>query len=254
MRRALLALAVSLGIGGLAGAASAAEEGGDLPHQDWSFQGLFGTYDRAAASRGFQVFNEVCAACHSLSLVHYRNLQDLGFTEDQVKAIAEQVQVTDGPDDEGEMFERPGRPSDPFKAPFANENQARAANGGAYPPDLSLITKARLGGPDYIYGILTGYQEPPADVTLQPGMSYNIHFPGHQIAMPQPLSDDQVTYEDGTPATIHQMSHDVVTFLNWAAEPELEVRKQTGVKVLLFLIVFTGMLYATKRKIWAKVH
>lgn len=256
MRRLLIALALSLGSASLgSGTALAASEGGALPHQEWSFDGLFGTYDRAAAQRGFQVYSEVCSACHSLSLVRYRNLQDIGFTEDQVKAIAESVEVTDGPDEEGEMFERPGRPSDPFKAPFANENQARAANGGALPPDLSLITKARAGGPDYTYGILTGYlEEPPADVVLQPGMYYNVHFPGHQIAMPPPLSDDLVTYEDGTPATVHQMAHDVVTFLNWAAEPELEQRKQTGVGVMLFLIVLTGMLYATKRKIWAKVH
>jgi ubiquinol-cytochrome c reductase cytochrome c1 subunit len=152
------------------------------------------------------------------------------------------------------MYERPGRPSDLFKSPFPNDNAAKAANGGALPPDLSLITKARLGGPDYTYGILTGYHEPPEGLEMQPGLTYNAVFPGHQIAMPPPLSDDAVEYADGTPATVEQMSHDVVTFLAWAAEPEMEARKRTGVKVLLFLIVFTGLLYATKRKIWAKVH
>lgn len=255
MRRLLVALALSLGTASLgSGTALAAAEGGALPHQEWSFEGLFGTYDRAAAQRGFQVYSEVCSACHSLSLVRYRNLQDIGFTEDQVKAIAESVEVTDGPDEEGEMFERPGRPSDPFKAPFANENQARAANGGALPPDLSLIVKARLGGPDYLYGILTGYHEPPAGVEVREGLYYNAAFPGHEIAMPPPLFEDAVEYPDGTPATIEQMAEDVTQFLAWAAEPNLETRHRTGVKVLLFLIVLTALAYAVKRKVWADVH
>lgn len=254
MRRALIALAAACGVVGLSGAPASAAGEVALEHQNWSFQGFFGTYDRAALQRGFQVYQEVCAACHSLDYVYYRNLEAIGFTEDEVKAIAAEAQITDGPDEDGEMFEREGRPSDPFRAPFANENQAKAANGGAAPPDLSLMVKARVGGPDYSYGILTGYHEPPAGFEMQPGLSYNAVFPGHQIAMPQPLSDDAVEYADGTPATVEQMSHDVVTFLAWAAEPEMEVRKRTGVKVLLFLIVFTGLLYATKRKIWAKVH
>lgn len=254
MRRALIALAASCAIAGLGAGTAAAAEGVALPHQEWSFDGFFGTYDRGAAQRGFQVYREVCTACHSMNLVRYRNLADLGFSEDEIKALAAEVEVTDGPDDSGEMFERPARPSDPFPAPFPNEKAARAANGGAYPPDLSLITKARVGGADYIYGLLTGYVEPPADVAVPDGMYYNAHFPGHQIAMPPPLSDDGVSYADGTPATVDQMAHDVTTFLSWAAEPELEVRKRTGVKVMLFLIVLTGLLYATKRKIWAKVH
>lgn len=254
MRRALIALAAACGIAGLAhGSASAAEEA-EIEHQDWSFQGFFGTYDRAALQRGFQVYNQVCAACHSLHFVYYRSLQEIGFTEDEVKAIAAEAEITDGPNDEGEMFDRPGRPSDPFRSPFPNDNAAKAANGGALPPDLSLINKARVGGADYVYGILTGYHEPPAGMEMQPGLNYNAVFPGHQIAMPAPLAEDAVEYADGTPATVEQMSHDVVTFLAWAAEPEMEARKRTGVKVLLFLFVFTGLLYATKRKIWARVH
>ena len=254
MRRALIALAAACGLAGLAhGSASAAEEA-EIEHQDWSFQGFFGTYDRAALQRGFQVYNQVCAACHSLHFVSYRSLQEIGFTEDEVKAIAAEAEITDGPNDEGEMFDRPGRPSDPFRSPFPNDNAAKAANGGALPPDLSLINKARVGGADYVYGILTGYHEPPAGMEMQPGLNYNAVFPGHQIAMPAPLAEDAVEYADGTPATVEQMSHDVVTFLAWAAEPEMEVRKRTGVKVLLFLFVFTGLLYATKRKIWARVH
>lgn len=254
MRRSLIALAVCGGLLGLGAGVASAAEGVALPHQEWSFKGIFGTYDRAAAQRGLQVYRQVCAGCHALSMVRYRNLEALGFSEDEVKAIAEEATVMDGPGDDGEMFERPGRPSDAFVSPFPNDNAAKAANGGALPPDLSVITKARVGGPDYVYAILTGYDEPPADVAMQPGLNYNHYFPGNQIAMPAPLSDDAVEYADGTPATVDQMAHDVVTFLSWTAEPELETRKQTGVKVLLFLIVFTGLLYATKRKIWAKVH
>jgi ubiquinol-cytochrome c reductase cytochrome c1 subunit len=254
MRRSLIALAVASGFLGFGAATASAAEGVALPHQEWSFQGLFGTYDRAAVRRGFQVYKEVCAGCHALSLVRYRNLEAIGFSEDEVKAIAAEATVMDGPGDDGEMFERPGRPSDAFVAPFPNDNAAKAANGGALPPELSLMTKARVGGPDYVHAILTGYHEPPADIEMQPGLNYNAYFPGHQIAMPAPLAEDAVEYADGTPATVEQMAHDVTTFLNWAAEPELETRKQTGVKVLLFLIVFTGLLYATKRRVWAKVH
>lgn len=254
MRRSLIAAAAACGLLGFGAPAASAAEGAAIEAQEWSFKGLFGTYDRSALQRGFQVYTQVCAACHSLDFVYYRNLEAIGFSEDEVKAIAAEVEVTDGPDEDGEMFDRPGRPSDTFKAPFRNVNEAMAANGGAYPPDLSLITKARIGGPDYIYAVLTGYHEPPADVEMQPGLSYNTAFPGYQIAMPPPLSDDAVEYADGTPATAEQMSHDVVTFLAWAAEPEMETRKRTGVKVLLFLIVFTGLLYATKRKIWARIH
>ena len=231
-----------------------AQEEEKLPSPGWSFEGPFGTFDPAARQRGFQVYKEVCSACHSMSLMHYRNLEDIGFSEAQVKAIAASVQVQDGPNDSGEMFERPGRPYDTFKPPFANDQAARAANNGALPPDLSLIIKAREGGPDYVYGILTGFGDAPAGMKMMDGMNYNKYFPGHQIAMPPPLTDDRVTYADGTKATIAQEAHDVVTFLSWAAEPKMEMRKRVGTKVLIFLLVLTGILYAAKRRIWAAVH
>ncbi|HEX7201089.1 MAG TPA: cytochrome c1 [Dongiaceae bacterium] len=253
MRRPVLAFLTAALIGAGAGAAARAEEIA-LPQKPWSFQGIFGTYDRAAVQRGFQVYKEICSACHSLNLVHYRDLQAIGFSEDQVKQIAASVQVTDGPNDAGEMFERPGKPSDPFKAPFPNDNAARAANNGALPPDLSLMAKARPGGADHIYGIMTGFVTAPAGVTVAEGMYYNEYFPGHQIAMPPPLSDGAVTYADGTKATIDQMAYDVSNFLAWTAEPKLEERHLIGVKSVLFLIVLTALLYGVKRKIWAAVH
>lgn len=251
MRKTILALAAAAAFVG--GAAQAAETSRP-PDQNWSFEGIFGTFDRASAQRGFQVFKESCNACHSLSRVRYRNLADLGFSEDEVRAIAAQYEVTDGPNDNGEMFQRPARPADPFKAPFPNPQAARAANNGALPPDLSLITKARAYGPDYLYALLTGYEEAPPDVKLLEGLQYNKWFPGHQIAMPPPLSEGAVTYADGTKATVEQMAHDVTTFLAWAAEPELEARKRLGIEVILYLIVLAGLLYAAKRKVWANVH
>jgi ubiquinol-cytochrome c reductase cytochrome c1 subunit len=257
MRRiAILAFATAalVASGFAVGTARAAEGEPELAHQSWSFSGLFGTFDQAAAQRGFQVYKDVCSACHSLSLVAYRNLSAIGISDDQIKAIAAQYNVQDGPNDEGEMFERPAKPSDKFVSPFPNDNAARAANNGALPPDLSLIVKARPGGADYIYGILTGFVEPPAGVKVADGMYYNAAFPGHQIAMPPPLSDGAVTYADGTEASVHQMAHDVVTFLAWTAEPELDQRKRMGVKTILFLIVLTGLAYAVKRKVWAEVH
>jgi len=225
-----------------------------LPRQQWSFDGVFGTYDRASAQRGFQVYKDVCSVCHPVKHLHFRDLTDIGYSEDEVKAIAAGYQVTDGPNDEGQMFQRPGRPSDPIPGPFPNDQAARAANNGALPPDQSLIVKARPGGPDYVYGILTGYKEAPSGFKLVPGMNYNEFFPGHQIAMPQPLADNAVTFADGTPATVPQMAHDVVTFLTWAAEPRLEDRHRTGFKVTLFLVVAAGVFYAAKRKIWAAIH
>ncbi|MCH7538895.1 MAG: cytochrome c1 [Proteobacteria bacterium] len=225
------------------------------PAREWTFQGIFGTFDRAAAQRGLQVYREGCAACHSLDLLYYRNLEALGYGEEEIQAIAAEHEVTDGPDEEGEMFERPARPSDRFVAPFPNPQAARAANNGALPPDLSLITKARAGGPDYLFALLTGYQEePPEGVEFVEGMYYNEYFPGRQIAMPPPLFDDAVEYADGTPATVEQMARDVVTFLSWAAEPEMEERKRLGIKVILFLVVLTGLFYAVKRKVWSDVH
>lgn len=222
--------------------------------QDWSFNGPFGTFDRAALQRGFQVYKEVCSACHGLRQVYYRNLSALGYNEDEIKALAATVEVQDGPNDEGQMFNRPGRPYDRFKSPFANDNAARAANNGALPPDLSVITKARPHGADYLYALLTGYAQPPADVKIPDGMQYNTAFAGQQIAMAAPLSEGSVTYADGTKATVAQMSKDVTTFLAWAAEPEMEERKRLGFKVMLFLLVLTGVLYAAKRRIWKDVH
>ena len=246
-----LAVALALGLGsGAAMAAGAAKP----PEQKWSFDGLFGTYDRAAAQRGFLVYNTVCAACHSLSLVAYRNLAGIGFKDDAIKAIAAAKEVPDGPNDQGEMFNRPGRPADRFASPFANDHAARAANNGALPPDLSLITKARKGGADYIHALLVGYKEPPAGMQMMEGMNYNTYFPGNQIAMLAPLTEGAVEYADGTRATPEQMARDVATFLTWAAEPEMEERKRMGVKVLLFLIVLTAMLYALKRQVWTAVH
>lgn len=223
--------------------------------RDWSFQGIFGTYDRGAQQRGLQIYKEICSACHSLRLVAYRNLDGIGLKEDQIKAIAAEFEVTDGPNEEGEMYTRPARPSDRFAAPFPNDNAARAANNGALPPDLSLMTKARKGGADYVYGLLTGYkEEPPAGFKMMDGLNYNLYFPGNQIAMAPPLADDVVEYADGTKATASQLAEDVTTFLAWAAEPELEERKRLGVKVMLFLIVLTAMLYALKRQVWKDQH
>jgi ubiquinol-cytochrome c reductase cytochrome c1 subunit len=251
-RKTLFAAAAVLGLG-LCVTARAADEPA-VAHQDWSFDGVFGSFDRGAAQRGFQVYHEICKNCHSLNLVAYRDLEDIGLTVDQVKAIAAQEKVTDGPNDQGEMFQRPGKPSDHFVPPFPNDEAARVANNGALPPDLSLIVKARKGGPDYVYAVLTGFKEPPAGMKMNAGMNYNEAFPGHQIAMPPPLSDDAVTYADGTKATVPQMAHDVVTFLAWTANPELEARHRIGVKVMIYLLVLTGLLFAVKRKVWADVH
>jgi len=252
MRNVILMAAVSL----LLGTTSAAQAAGDrvpAPKQSWSFQGLFGTFDRGAVKRGSQVFFEVCNACHSLDMVSYRNLVEIGLDEEAVKALASEYEVQDGPNDEGDMFMRPARLSDHVVAPYANEKAARFSNGGAFPPDLSVITKARVGGPDYIYGLLTGFTDAPEGFELAEGMSYNTYFPGHQIVMSPPLDDDMVEYDDGTPATLAQSSKDVVTFLAWTAEPELEERKSLGVKVLMYLILLTAMLYVLKRRIWNRI-
>ncbi|MCL6607425.1 MAG: cytochrome c1 [Geminicoccaceae bacterium] len=235
-------------------AAEAAGEAEPLLRESWPHQGIFGTYDRRALQRGFQVYKEVCAACHGTKYLAFRNLAALGFSEEEVKAIAAEYTVIDGPNDQGEMFERPARPSDRKPSPYPNEQAARAANNGAYPPDLSLIVKARAGGENYLYSLLVGYEEPPAGVTVPDGMYYNKYFPGHFIAMPPILQPDGVTYADGTRATVGQQARDVTQFLAWLAEPKLEERKSTGIKVMLFLIVLTGLLYAYKRRIWADVH
>jgi ubiquinol-cytochrome c reductase cytochrome c1 subunit len=253
LRNSFKALALAFG---LFAAAPVHAAGGDIviPDRKFSFDGVFGTYDRASAQRGFQVYKEVCAACHSLRLLSYRNLRELGLTEAQVAAIAAQVEIKDGPNDEGQMFERPGRPADRFRSPFANDAAARAANNGALPPDLSVMTKARAGGADYLFALLTGYVDPPAGVTVMDGMHYNKYFPGHQIAMGAPLNPDQVEFADGTSATVEQMAHDVSTFLQWAAEPELEQRRALGVKIIIFLTILAGLTYAVKRKVWADVE
>ncbi|GAA0608514.1 cytochrome c1 [Craurococcus roseus] len=253
LRAALLA--GGLALAGGAGPALAAGEALPPPDTNFSFDGLFGTFDRASAQRGFQVYKEVCSNCHSMRLLYYRNLRELGLSDAEVRAIAATVQVNDGPNDEGQMFERPGRPSDRFRSPFTNENAARAANNGAYPPDLSVITKAREHGADYIHALLTGYSDPPEDFHLMEGMNYNKYFAGRQIAMAPPIAGEgQVEYKDGTAATVEQMSKDVTTFLAWAAEPELEQRKQMGVRIILFLTILGGLVYAVKRKIWSDVH
>ncbi|WP_340151810.1 cytochrome c1 [uncultured Sneathiella sp.] len=252
-------LLTSLGIAALVslasfGSANAAGEAVELKSMNWKHGGLFGTYDRASAQRGLQVYREVCAGCHGLGLVAFRTLQDLGFSEDEVKALAAEYEFVDGPDDAGDMFDRPGKPSDKFPAPFPNEQAARASNGGAYPPDLSLMSKARPDGDNYLYSLLTGYEEAPSDVTLPAGMNYNAYFPGHKIAMPPPLTEDGIEYSDGTPATVDQMAKDVTVFLTWAAEPKMEQRKSIGLKVILFLLILAAVFYAVKRKVWSDLH
>ena len=255
LRSRLRAALVAGGLLLAGGPALAAGEALHPPDTKFSFDGLFGSFDRASAQRGFQVYKEVCSNCHSMRLMYYRNLRELGLSDIEVRAIAATVQVNDGPNDEGQMFERPGRPSDRFRSPFTNEKSARAANNGAYPPDMSVIVKARDHGADYIHALLTGYSDPPEDVQLMDGMNYNKYFAGRQIAMAPPLAGEgQVEFKDGTTATVEQMSRDVTTFLAWAAEPELESRKQMGVRIILFLTILGGLTYAVKRKIWSDVH
>ena len=241
--------------------------------ESWSFAGPFGTYDKGQLQRGLKVYKEVCSACHSMNLVAFRTLEALGYSEAQVKALAAQYTVTDGPNADGEMFERPALPSDHFPSPFPNTIAAAVANGGAAPPDFSLIAKARgvergfptfifdiftmyaSNGPDYIHSLLTGYgQEPPAGMVIPEGTYYNPYFiAGKSLAMPPPIGDDQVTYDDGAPQTVDQYSRDVAAFLMWAAEPHLEDRKRTGFRVMIFLILFAGLVYLTKRKVWSDV-
>ena len=235
------------------------------PRQEWSFGGPFGRYDQVQLQRGFQVYREVCSSCHSLELVAFRNLADAGgpgFSEAQVKALAATYKIKDGPNDAGEMFERPGRPSDYFPWNFPNEQAARAAL-GAVPPDMSLLAKARTyergfplflidpiiqyqeQGADYIYALLNGY-------TDDKDANWDEYMPGHKIAMPNPLSDGAVDYADGSPKTVHQYAKDVSAFLMWAAEPKLEERKRLGIRVLIFLIVYALLLFAAKKKVWSR--
>jgi cytochrome c1 len=255
MRKFILTAAAAVGLSLAATSGANAAGAVHVPDESWTWEGLFGYYDKAQVQRGFQIYNEVCASCHGLSLVAYRNLTALGFSEEQVKNIAAEKEVEDGPDDTGEMFMRPASPSDRFVAPFPNDEAARFANGGSLPPDLSLIAKARPAGPDYIYHLMLGFKdEVPEGASVPEGKYYNEYFPGHAIAMPPQLYPDMVEYADGTEATAEQMAADITGFLQWAAEPELEERKSLGIKVMLFLIVLTAMLYALKRRIWSDVE
>jgi len=270
-----LAVAVTLLACTLAVPVVAAEATDKPTRQHWSFAGPFGMFDRAQLQRGLKVYREVCGNCHAMKYVAFRNLAQPGgpgFSEAQARAIAAEYQITDGPNDTGEMFQRPGRLSDHFPSPDANEQAARARFGGALPPDLSVIVKARsyesgllIGlldffrqyqehGVDYVYALLTGYEDPPAGVKLEGTQAWNRCFPGYRIAMVKPLSDGQIEYTDGSPQTVDQYARDVAAFLAWAAEPHLEARKRIGFQVMIFLIVFAGLLYFTKKKVWADAH
>ncbi len=279
-KRSIPALVLTAGLLAVAGKPAAAQDHGDHatpepPALKWSFAGPFGKFDRAQLQRGFKVYREVCANCHSLSYVAFRNLSEPGgpeFSAAQAQTVAGEYKIKDGPNDQGEMFERPGRLADYFPAPFPNEQTARTANNGAYPPDLSVIAKARTyergfprflmdvvtqyqeQGVDYLAALLKGYEKAPEGMQMAPGMMYNKYFPGHGIAMPPPISDEQVAYDDGTPGTIDQYSRDVSAFLAWTAEPHLEARKRIGFQVVIFLIVLSGLLYFTKKKVWHDVH
>jgi ubiquinol-cytochrome c reductase cytochrome c1 subunit len=279
----LLSLAV---IGGIATAAAFAEDKKPAAEnatptypikepreQKWTFAGPFGYYDKQQLQRGLKVYAEVCSACHSMNLVPFRTLASLGYSDAQIKTFAANYETQDGPNPQGEMYTRKALPSDHFPAPFANPEAAAAANNGAVPPDMSLLAKAREiergfprfvfdiftqyqeSGPDYIYSLLTGYEEPPAGFQLPPGSHYNPYFhAAPSFAMPKPLSDGQVTYDDGSPQTVDQYSKDVSSFLMWAAEPHMEERKHMGFMVIIFLLIFTVLIYLTKRSIYARTE
>ncbi|MCB2107150.1 MAG: cytochrome c1 [Rhodobacteraceae bacterium] len=255
MKKIILAAAAALAIVPVSAAVNAAEEGPQLMHVEWTFDGLFGKFDKQQLQRGYQVYKEVCSSCHSMNYVAFRNLEDLGYSEGQVKAVAAEYEYPDI-DDEGSETTRKGKASDHFKNPYPNEKFARASNNGALPPDLSLMTKARVDGPNYVYSLLLGYGEAPEDIQMLDGMNYNKYFSSgsYQIAMAQQLFDDLVTYADGTPATAEQMSKDVVAFLHWAAEPKLEARHSTGFRVMLYTLIFTILTYLLKKRIWARLE
>ena len=237
--------------------ASTALAASDVKHprqQPWSFDGVFGTFDEVSIQRGLQVYREVCAACHGLKRIPFRRLTDIGFSEAEVKALAAEYTMQDGPNDDGEMFDRPGKPSDYFPSPYANEKQGRSLNNGAYPPDLSLMIKARPDGANYVYSLLTGYEDAPEHVNLLAGQYYNPYFPGGKLSMAPPLAmDGQVDYQDGTEASVGQMAKDVVNFLQWTAEPEMEQRKRMGLRVMIFLSIMTVLFYIAMKRIWADV-
>ncbi len=223
---------------------------------DWSFKGLFGKFDRGSLQRGYQVYTEVCSSCHSMKYVSYRNLAEKGgpeFTEAEAKAIAASFEVTDGPNADGEMFTRPGKLSDKFVMPYENVKAAQAANGGAYPPDMSVLVKARGGGVNYIYSLLQGYEDPPVGMELDDGVYYNKYMYGNKIKMSNQLSDGLVEYGDGTNATVEQMSKDVTTFLMWTAEPHLEARHRMGFKAIVYLIILTTLVYFSMKRIWSGI-
>jgi ubiquinol-cytochrome c reductase cytochrome c1 subunit len=238
------------------GAAARAEEADTLtpPSQRWSFAGPLGTIDQAAARRGFQVYADACANCHGLKYLHYRDLSGIGFTDDQIKQIAARFEVPSGFDNQGNLVSKPATPASAFRPPFPNDEAARALLNGALPPDLSLITSSFPDGPNYIYALLTGYRDPPADLKLADGMNFNPYFPGHQIAMPPPLNEGDITYTDGTASTVAQNAHDVVTFLAWAAHPDMAQRKRIGFGVVLYFLGMAGVTFVLKRRIWHGVH
>jgi ubiquinol-cytochrome c reductase cytochrome c1 subunit len=228
----------------------------ELLKVDWSFAGPTGKFDRSSLQRGYQVYKEVCSSCHSMKYLSYRNLGQKGgpeFSLEEVKAIAASYDIEDGPNRDGEMFTRSGRPSDHFKSPYPNDNASIAANGGAYPPDMSVLVKARPGGSNYIYSILMGYEEKPADFVLEEGVYYNKYMDGNKIKMMNPLSDDLIEYTDGTNASLDQMAKDVTTFLTWAAEPHLEARHKTGTKVMIYLILLATLVYLSMKKLWSRI-
>jgi len=235
----------------------ATEKSANLLSPEWSFKGFFGKFDRGSLQRGYQIYTEVCAACHSMQYLSYRNLSEPGgpeFSKEQAKSIASQFEVTDGPNDDGEMFTRPARPSDNFVSPYANKKAAAAANGGAYPPDMSVLVKARKGGADYIYSLLLGYEDPPSGIILDEGVYYNKYMAGNNIKMASPLSNDLVEYSDGTSATQEQMARDITTFLSWAAEPHMEQRHKMGFKAIIYLIILSILVYFSMKKIWSRIE
>lgn len=244
MRAPALAAFAAIFLGALCASPAAAQETPPLPHIYWSFEGPFGTFNRAAAQRGYQVYKQVCSACHSMTQMHFRDLAGIGFNAAEIKAIAASVMV-DG---------RPGKPADAFPSPFPSEAAAEKVFNGVAPPDMSLLANAFPGGPTFIYAILNGFRNPPPGVTVPPGRYYNLYFPSHFIGMPPPLHNGVVHYADGTPATVEQMAHDVATFLYFVSNPHMEERKRIGVRVVLFLVFLTGLTYALKRKVWADVE
>eukprot|EP00246_Nothoceros_aenigmaticus_P016748 TRINITY_DN7806_c0_g1_i2.p1 TRINITY_DN7806_c0_g1~~TRINITY_DN7806_c0_g1_i2.p1 ORF type:complete len:329 (+),score=49.74 TRINITY_DN7806_c0_g1_i2:42-989(+) len=243
-----------LGISGSGVAfADEAEHGLEAPTYTWPHYGMLSSYDHPSIRRGHQVFQSVCAACHSMSLIAYRDLVGVAYTEDEVKALAAEIEVMDGPNDEGEMYGRPGKLSDRLQDPYANESAARFANGGAYPPDLSLITKARHNGDNYVFSLLTGYRDPPAGVSIREGLHYNPYFPGGAIAMPKMLTNGGVEYDDGTKPYESQLAKDVVEFLTWAAEPEMEERKLMGIKWIFCMALIFMQVGYFKRFRWSPI-